>query len=109
MARNAVSFLVDTLEMPGKPGAVQFARHPDTGEIVGFNHCCPCGCRRWSFVRLNPNAWAPDSRAPMWTRTGDDLHMTLTPSIGIRHQGEDQGKPGYHWHGFLRDGVFVEC
>lgn len=45
----------------------------------------------------------------MWTRTGDDSHMTLTPSIGIHHQGADNGKPGCHWHGYLRNGVFEEC
>jgi hypothetical protein len=109
MARNAQSFIVETLEMPGKPGAIQFSKNPD-GERVGFSHCCPCGCGRWSFVRLNPERWAPGSRTPMWTVvSGDDLHMTLTPSIGIYHQGADQGKPGYHWHGYLRNGVFEEC
>jgi hypothetical protein len=109
MKRNAASFIVDVLEMPGKPGAIQFTLHPDSKEIVGFSHCCPCGCGRWSFVRLNPEAWAPEDRTPMWTRTGDDQHMTLKPSIGIHHQGADQGKPGYHWHGYLTNGVFEEC
>lgn len=33
--------------------------------------------------------------------------MTLTPSIGIHHV--EAGKAGYHWHGYLRAGVFEEC
>lgn len=109
-ARNAQSFIVDTFDVPGRAGAIQFVgmlNQEDKG-IVGFNHACPCGCGIWSFIRLNPEKWAPGT-TPMWSRTGDDLHMTLTPSIGIHHQGTDQGKSGYHWHGFLRNGIFEEC
>ena len=86
MPRNAVSFIVDELEMPGKAGAIQIVRHPDSDLIVGFNHCCPCGCGNWSFVRLNAEGWAPGT-VPIWKlESGDDLHMTITPSIGIRPQ-----------------------
>lgn len=108
--RNAQSFIVDMDDALNKPGAVRLAKRfgEDDKDIVGFTHACPCGCGIRSFIRLNPERWAPGT-TPMWMRTGDNLHMTLTPSIGIHHQGADQGKPGYHWHGFLRNGVFEEC
>ena len=104
MARNAVSFLANEIERPGKPGAIVFVKHAHQDVVAGFNHACPCGCGKWSFIRLNPENWAPDTK-PMWSRTGDDLHMTLTPSIGV-HPLEN-GR--YHWHGFLCNGVFEEA
>lgn len=104
MNRNARSFIVTSMEYPAKPGAILFVRHPDKELVVGFNHACPCGCGGWSFIRLNPEGWAPGT-VPFWERSGDDLHMTLTPSIGIKPLGPN----GYHWHGYLRAGVFEEC
>lgn len=108
MARNAKSFLVDELKMPGQPGAVHIVRgwkDDNKHLIMGMNHCCPCGCGNWSFMRFEaygfPNFWGPQPK------DGDDLtKLTLTPSIGI-HPLADGG--AYHWHGFLRDGVFEEC
>ena len=91
------------MENPGKPGAIEIVRHPDKDLVVGFNHACPAG-RTWSFIRINAEGWAPGT-VPIWDRTGDDLHMTITPSIGIRPQ-DAQGR--YHWHGYLRNGVFED-
>lgn len=105
MPRNAQSFIVTSDENLGNPGAIRFARN-DRTEIVGFTHACPCGCGKRSFIRLNPSAWAPESRSPMWERTGPDEAMTLTPSIGIKPQ---DASGAYHWHGYLRNGVFEEC
>lgn len=77
-------------------------KHHDTNEVIGFNHGCPCGCGMWSFIRLN-NKDVPTFQK--WDLvSGDDLHMTLKPSIGIKPLVD--GK--YHWHGFLENGVFVE-
>lgn len=104
MARNAQSFIVTTLVMPGKAGAIQFVRSGNSEKVAGFNHCCPCGCGKWSFIRLNPEVWAPGTET-FWTREGDDLHMTCSPSIGIKPLENGQ----YHWHGYLRNGVFEEC
>jgi hypothetical protein len=108
MPRNATSFIVDRVEFPGNPGAIMFTRRYQDRtavadqEIIGFVHTCPCGCGIWSGVHFKNY----DSE-PMWDRAGDDLHMTVTPSIGIHHiKG---GQPGYHWHGYLRNGVFEEC
>ena len=105
--RNAVSFIVETMEIPGKPGAIQFVNRE--GIVCGLNHCCPCGCGKWSFIRMNPDAWAPGT-LPMWKccdpGTDDGLYMTLTPSIGIKPQ---DAAGAYHWHGYLKNGVFEEC
>src|SRR5258708_36869749 len=103
MSRNATSFIVDKMEHPGRPGAIMFL-YSETKRPVGFSHACPCGCGKWSFIRLDPEAWVPGT-TPIWTRTGDDLHMTMSPSIGIRPK---DASGAYHWHGFLRDGVFGE-
>lgn len=108
--RNAQSFIVETMEVPGRPGAIQFVRNDVKNLVAGFNHACPCGCGAWSFIRLNAESWAPGT-VPIWNRApeGDDLHMTLSPSIGI-HGPTRTHQPGspYHWHGFLENGVFVE-
>lgn len=104
MARNAQSFIVDNDDDLGKPGAIRFSKRFDSEAIVGFTHACPCGCGKRSFIRLNPEHWAPGT-SPMWSRAGDDLHMTLTPSIGIHPLVDGR----YHWHGYLRGGVFEEC
>jgi hypothetical protein len=92
------------MEYPGAAGAIRIVRHPDRDLIVGFEHACPCGCGKLSFIRLNAEGWAPGT-VPTWQRTGDDLHMTLTPSIGIKPLVNGQ----YHWHGYLREGIFEEC
>lgn len=99
---NVRSFIVDKIEHPGKAGAILFTTKFESEEINGFVHACPCGCGIWSGIHFRNY-----NKEPMWDRTGDDLHMTLTPSIGIHHV--ETGKSGYHWHGFLRNGVFEEC
>lgn len=103
MSRNAQSFIADRCEHPAPTGAIVFMTMGPEKKVAGFSHACPCGCGKWSFIRLNPENWTPGTK-PMWTRQGDDERMTLAPSIGV-HPIE-QGK--YHWHGYLRDGVFVE-
>ena len=104
--RNAQSFLVEEMTYPGKAGAIRMVKKHDKDLIAGFEHACPCGCGKWSFIRLNPEGWAPGT-VPMWKRvSGDDLHMTLTPSIGVLPRDPKTG--AYHWHGFLENGIFVE-
>lgn len=107
MPLNAALKVVAEMTWPGAPGAVVLARHPDSGRLVGINHACPCGCGSWSFIRLDPESWAPGT-VPIWRREdagGDDLsRATLSPSIGVRPL--INGK--YHWHGHLRDGIFTE-
>lgn len=105
--RNAVSFLVDKVTFPGPAGAIQIRRGwlDETKDIImGMAHACPCGCGQWGFMGFEAYGfkehWGPQPKA------GDDLaKMTLTPSIGFLRQPSG----GYHWHGFLRNGVFEEC
>ena len=108
MPRNAILHLVDDIMSAAAPGAVHKSVRFDTDKIVGFTHTCPCGCGKHSFIRLNPENWVPGT-SPMWQRSddgGDDWsRMTLSPSIGIHPVTDGQ----YHWHGFLRNGVFEEC
>ncbi len=42
---------------------------------------------------------------------GNKEKPTLSPSLGLHrsHDGQSVGADGYHWHGFLKAGVFEEC
>lgn len=97
-------FIVPNIEWQAQPGAVAIVRHKDTGKVVGYNHSCPCGCGMWSWIRIDPQegfpSWNVDSGDP-----SDPTTITLSPSIGI--WPFEQGQ--YHWHGYLRNGEFVEC
>ena len=105
MARNAVSFLVDKMEWPGKAGAVRPVYLPDSEVLAGINHACPCGCGSWSWLRLNNDSCQTFQKWDL--KSGDILHLTLEPSIGIRPKDPTTG--AYHWHGYLRAGIFEEC
>lgn len=57
------------------------------------------------LVRTPVGEWDVDSVAsngPGWQWTGEPPRVTATPSIGIGHNFE-------RYHGWLRDGVLVEC
>lgn len=106
--RNAVSFLVDKVEHPGKAGAIHFVYGGAMGkpdEILGMRHACPCGCGCWGWLDFEAygfkDFWEPQPKK------GDDLaKLTITPSIGFM---KDRLTGIYHWHGYLRAGVFEEC
>lgn len=105
MPRNAKSFIVTTWTIPALAGAIQLVTmpegHENSGKIVGINHACPCGCGRGSWIGFKEYGFAEH-----WERTSDDWeHLTLTPSIGFLLQPNG----GYHWHGYLKNGVFEEC
>lgn len=84
------------------PGAFTYTKHPVTGDDAGITHSCPCGCGRLSFCHLQPGAGHD-----VWTISGPRDRPTLVPSVGIRWQTED--RPGYHWHGYLRQGMWVNA
>src|SRR5258708_1457058 len=100
MARNAQSFIVEKVEMPGKAGAISFVYGDALGkpdEIMGMRHACPCGCGNWGWMNFEahgfPDFWGPQPKK------GDDLaKLTLTPSIGFM-KSTKTGQ--YHWHGYL--------
>lgn len=105
--RNAVSSVVDKVTMPGKAGAIHFVYGWDESNkdsIIGMRHCCPCGCGDWGWMTFEAYGfkefWGPQPKKD------DDLaKLTLTPSIGFRRLPDG----GYHWHGYLKAGVFEEC
>ncbi len=51
----------------------------------------------------------PKSSRPRWTNSGTDDKPTLSPSVGIKpwQDEDDVESDGFHWHGWLRDGVWV--
>ena len=101
--RNATSFVVDKMEFPGKAGAIKPVHKGEN--LVGIEHACPCGCGNWSWLRLD-NSECPTFQK--WDlKSGDLLHLTLDPSIGIRPKDPKTG--AYHWHGYLKNGIFEEC
>lgn len=103
-ARNATAFedTSATVEQPARPGVYRFMLNDDD-QRMGIQHGCPCGCGRWSAMWFKGMA---DAGGPEWEVTGEWPKVTLTPSIGIgRGEGPNNG---YHWHGYLENGVFVE-
>jgi Family of unknown function (DUF6527) len=102
MARNATAFEVADRhsEEARKPGAYCFMLN-GAGLRMGIVHACPCGCGGQSAMWF---AGLADAGGPEWHVDGEWPKVTLTPSIGIGRQPEG----GYHWHGFLENGEFVE-
>lgn len=101
MKRNAKAVRYDSDEfLQGGPGAFKF-----TGDRSGIHFMCPCGCGAMfgaTFVGQNPWTWDGNIEAP-----------TVNPSLGCYPAGRKAAEVGpdgvYHWHGFLRAGVFEEC
>lgn len=100
--RNAVAFEVaDIMDHQSEPGAFQFLNYE--GERVGLIHACPCGCGQ-----IGALYWKnPRKGGANWSVEGGWPEATLRPSIGF--WGQNTKKQGYHWHGYLTNGVFEEC
>lgn len=97
-------------------------RRSDNGELVTIDKAPPGAM--W-YADWYPNMKGPDGRTLVvrtpagdwivdgpasnsnkpWTRTGTPPRVTAHPSIGM---GED-AKGRWTYHGWLRDGVLVEC
>lgn len=114
MPRNAVAFEATERGDRRKPGAYWFMHRYDvdgakeTDQRVGICHACPCGCGAHGAIwfrggSLNGSGGAPDHE---WDVTGEWPKVTLAPSIGF---AKDRSTGKYHWHGYLRAGVFEEC
>lgn len=85
------------------PGSAQIETLDD--KSIVFTWVCPCGCGSVHFILLNPPAGAHG-----WQWDGKREKPTLTPSLGMYPKdGNAHDGSGYHWHGFLRAGVFEEC
>lgn len=98
----------------GKPGSFYYFRSSDVDE-AGIIHSCPCGCGMLGALNLKPH---DDRDRPLWANSGTRERPTLSPSVGIRpiEDGPDldpaykprttRGADGFHWHGWLRNGVW---
>lgn len=104
MARNAVAHEVRRPEDDFilSAGAYYFMRYPNEAEPCGIVHGCPCGCGMQSALWFKGRSHAG---APEWDVAGEWPKVTLSPSIGIV---KDRGTGRFHWHGYLRNGVFEE-
>ena len=71
----------------------------NSGMIMGIEHGCPCGCGLKSVLFFKEY-----TKDEGWTVEKPFPDATLSPSIGMF-----LGQNPYHWHGYLRNGVFEEC
>ncbi len=105
MGQNVKAFEVSDKSHPDakKAGAYWFMIMPsgqkDAGTIIGIQHACPCGCGLKSVLFFK--SYTEDDG---WTVENPFPNATLSPSIGMF-----RGQNPYHWHGFLRNGIFEEC
>jgi hypothetical protein len=113
MPRNAVAFEAKDKADRRKPGAYwfmleySFDQKAHTERVIGILHSCPCGCGAKGCIWFkggsgNGSGSWPDHE---WDVTGEWPNVSLTPSIGFGRLAAG----GYHWHGYLRKGVFEEC
>jgi len=103
MPRNAIAFEVSDINSDegAKPGAYAFMIVND--EKIGIQHSCPCGCGMRSAMWF-AGTETKHAGGPEWSASGEWPKVTLSPSIGINPKDEK----GYHWHGYLTNGVWTE-
>lgn len=106
--RNAVAKEVTHLAGCKTPGDYYFIKDIDSGDRIGIIHSCPCGCGSIGTLFFR----GCNRGKAEWDVMGEWPNVTLSPSIGIRTTRGTMtavaGPDGYHWHGYLRAGVFEE-
>jgi hypothetical protein len=104
MSRNAPAHEVADHDAPNRyeAGAYHFVYYHEPSRKVGIVHGCPCGCGSSTLLYFRGAGIDPKHE---WDVEGEWPNVTLKPSIGIKNAS---GESGYHWHGFLENGVFVE-
>ena len=92
-------------QIKAAPGAFFYYTSEGFGEGSGIVHSCPCGCGKVGSINFDP------SRRPCWTNNGNKEKPTLKPSVGIRPWDGDTDveADGFHWHGYLKNGVWESC
>lgn len=84
-------------DLPEKPGEYLFVYH--SGKACGIDFCCPCGkCSQASYLPFRDTELSTE---PSWEFDGNMEKPTLKPSILRTSECK--------WHGYLTDGIFVEC
>lgn len=106
MSNNAKAFECATYDefSAAAAGAFMFYTAADgsPSRAVGIIHKCPCGCGLAGSLFFEGSG-----HKTTWKVEGEWPNVTLTPSIGF--WGMNYPKGPYHWHGYLRAGVFEEC
>lgn len=66
-------------------------------------YSCPCGCGAIGMLYVRP---FPEK--PFWSNLGTLEVPTLQPSIGLNGgaDAQDIENDGFHWHGYLMEGVW---
>lgn len=103
MKRNAVAKQVKGFSEAKSAGDYYFVFTEGNDQPVGMFHTCPCGCGMLGSLWFRGRRPA----GAEWDVAGEWPKATLSPSIGF--YGENTLEQGYHWHGYLRAGVFEEC
>jgi len=83
----------DEYHMGRVPGSFRVTE--DEGDLWLW-YCCPCGCRSVGVLSVGKNV-KPSAEHPTWKWNASFDKPSLEPSV--HHVG--------HWHGWLRDGVWV--
>jgi hypothetical protein len=86
------------------PGVTNGTQPQNVRRGIGLQFDCPCGCGLRAGVEFTVAVDGLPWRHTMWERKGDTFEtLTVRPSIGI----DKLDGRGFHYHGWLRDGVFV--
>lgn len=91
---------VESFDDVTEPGQFILTSRIGTDAHTGMLFSCPCGCGAFSGVSFD----VPEAKGlsgPKWKWNGSETSPTVSPSI--------RRIDGCKWHGWLRDGVFVEC
>lgn len=85
-----------------EPGSIQYRVYGAVPDAMMF-YTCPCGCASVGSIYVRPFP-----QKPFWSKMGERDQPTIQPSIGLNRgaQDEDVESDGYHWHGYLMDGVW---
>lgn len=89
---------------PSKPGEAKWYTLVGENDVSGLHYGCPCGCGAMHGIRFKKPGIVG------WEWDGNRKAPTCTPSLGMYPMdGQATDGSGYHWHGHLTAGVFVEC
>ncbi len=98
--------LVDSLGKVLAVGDIRWARD-QAGAIASLAYSCPCGC---GVLRSLPVRAGQNMLGKYWGWNGDLNAATLYPSIRIWGRLTDGllDMDAVHWHGWLKNGEFIQ-
>src|SRR5687768_4765093 len=111
-ATNVKAVLCETWADARKiAGGYSYVHAHEGPREVGIMLSCPCGCGQAGGIYFDDVEWNKKNSRVTWKRSGPRERLTIHPSIGMKpyREGQDVESDGYHWHGWLRDGVLQSC